>query len=65
MDEQPERQPDKIIPTVDKRGTSILVPLGIAAVFALLGYFMIVRSGHDDARPPPPAKSSTSQSPSR
>jgi hypothetical protein len=41
-------------PTVDRRGTSLLVPVGIAAIFVILAVLMIARSGHQDAQPAPP-----------
>jgi hypothetical protein len=38
---------------VDRRGTTVLVPIGIGAVFAMLAFLMLARSSHEDASPPP------------
>ena len=38
---------------VDRRGTSLLVPIGIDAVFAVLALLMLIRGSHEDASPPP------------
>jgi hypothetical protein len=46
MAERPRNATDET--TVDRRGTSLMVPIGIAAVFAILIALMIVRSFHDD-----------------
>ena len=39
--------------TVDWRGTSVLVPIGIGVVFAVLAFLMLIRSSHEDTSPPP------------
>ena len=39
--------------TVDRRGTSVLVPIGIGAVFAVLALLMLIRSSHENTSPPP------------
>ena len=38
--------------TVDRRGTSFLVPLGIGVVFVVLARAWVSMSGHDDASSP-------------
>jgi hypothetical protein len=38
---------------MDRRGTSVLVPIGLGAVFAVLAFLMLVRGSHEDASPPP------------
>jgi hypothetical protein len=42
------RNPDRDKMTVDRRGTSFLVPLGISVVFVLLAIGWVSMSGHDD-----------------
>jgi hypothetical protein len=39
--------------TMDRRGTSVLVPIGLGAVFAVLPFLMLVRGSHENASPPP------------
>lgn len=38
--------------TVDRKGTSFLVPLGISVVFIVLALAWVSMSGHDDASSP-------------
>ena len=42
------------IPKVDKRGTTMLVPLGIGAVFLVLAVLMMMRTEETSPTPPPP-----------
>jgi hypothetical protein len=51
--------PDEI-PKADRRGNTILVPIGIGAVFAVLVVLMFMRM--DSTAPTPPPPSSTTQS---
>jgi hypothetical protein len=41
-------EPPKIQRTVDRQGTSFLVPLGISAVFIVLAVLWVAQSGHQD-----------------
>jgi hypothetical protein len=43
----PESDQTKV-PKVDRRGTTVLVPLGIAAVFATLAVLWVSMASHDD-----------------
>ena len=45
------------IPKVDRRGSTVLVPLGFAAVFVLLAGLMLMRTESTAPTPPPPAPS--------
>ncbi len=45
------------IPKVDRRGSTVLVPLGFAAVFVLLAGLMLMRTERTAPTPPPPATS--------
>jgi hypothetical protein len=50
------------IPRVDRRGSTVLVPLGFTVVFVLLAGLMLMRT--ESTAPPPPA-TSQSTSPSK
>jgi hypothetical protein len=43
------------LPKVDKRGTTILVPLGMVAVFVVLAVLMLMRTEETAPTPPPPS----------
>jgi hypothetical protein len=49
-DNHPDDQ--KSSATVDRRGTSWLVPFGIGVVFVILAIAWVSMSGHDDASSP-------------
>jgi hypothetical protein len=42
------------LPKADRRGTTFLVPIGIAVVFVVLAALMLVRNTSPDDRAPPP-----------
>jgi hypothetical protein len=42
------------IPKVDRRGNTVLVPLGMAAVFIVLAVLMMMRTEETAPTPPPP-----------
>jgi hypothetical protein len=44
----PSGKRDENIPKVDRRGTTVLVPLGISAVFAILAALWVSMAGHED-----------------
>jgi hypothetical protein len=52
------------IPRVDRRGSTVLVPLGFTVVFVLLAGLMLMRTESTAPTPPPPA-TSQSTSPSK
>jgi hypothetical protein len=41
------------LPKVDRRGTSILVPIGVAIVFIALSALMLMRNSPQGTPPPP------------
>jgi hypothetical protein len=50
------------VPKVDRRGTSIFVPIGIAVVFVALAVLMLVRNS-PQGTPPPPLGESAAKTP--
>lgn len=46
---------DNNLPKVDRRGTTVLVPLGFVAVFAVLVVLMMLRTEETAPTPPPPS----------
>jgi hypothetical protein len=55
--------PDNDKTSVDRRGTSFLVPLGISVVFILLAIGWVSMSGHDDRSPARDVLTRPTQSP--
>jgi hypothetical protein len=49
------------VPKVDRRGTTVLVPLGMAAVFVVLAVLMMLRTEETAPTPPPPPGTSQSK----
>jgi hypothetical protein len=47
------------LPRVDRRGTTVLVPLGIAAVFIAIVALMLLRTEQTAPTPPPPPSQSS------
>jgi hypothetical protein len=47
------KKPVTDLPKVDRRGSTILVPIGIRAVFAVLAVLMLMRNSWDGTPPPP------------
>ena len=45
---------DNNLPKVDRRGTTVLVPLGFVAVFVVLVALMMLRTEETAPTPPPP-----------
>jgi hypothetical protein len=52
---------NKGLPKVDRRGTTILVPLGIGAVLVLIAVLMIVRNSGDVPPVPTPSGGAITQ----
>lgn len=50
------------LPKVDRRGTSVLVPLGIGAVFVVIVVFMLMRNSMEGTPPPPIGETATQPS---
>jgi hypothetical protein len=48
---------DNIIPKADRHGNTMLVPIGIVAVFAILIALMFMRTEETAPTPPPPGAS--------
>jgi hypothetical protein len=53
--------PNVDVPKVDRRGTSILVPLGISIVFIVLAALMLVRDSDHAAPVPTPGGGAVTQ----